>query len=148
MNHKTLLFALLAVAAFSLGCNKEETPSQQVDKVSAETKKAAEEMKHYSYSQKDEFVKEMQVQLASLNQDLDKLSAKVESSSDAVKTEAKPKLQALRDQAATLNTQLEAVKSSTESTWKDVEAGTKKAYDKVADSFQQARQWVGEKIAH
>ena len=45
------------------------------------------------------------------------LSAKIEHSSDAAKAEAKPKLQALRDQAAGLNKQLDDAKNATESTW-------------------------------
>ena len=62
----------------------------------------------------------MQGQLAALNRDLDQLAAKVESSSDTVKAEAKPKLQALRDQTAGLNKQLDEVKNATESTWDSV----------------------------
>ena len=147
MKHKTTLITILSAAAFVVGCNKEETTSQQLDKVKTETKQAAQDMKDYTYAQKDEFVKQMQSQLTALNQDLDKLSAKVESSSDAVKAEAKPKLQALRDQAAQLNKQLDEVKNATESTWDSVKTGTKKAYAAVADSFQQARQWVSDKIA-
>ena len=48
----------------------------------------------------------MKVQLAEINKDLDELSAKIEKSSDAVKAEATPKLNALREQAAKLNGQL------------------------------------------
>jgi ABC-type transporter Mla subunit MlaD len=147
MQHKAILITLLSAAAFAAGCNKEETTSQQLDKVKTETKEAAQDMKDYNYAQKAEFVTQMQSQLAALNQDLDKLSAKVESSSDAVKAEAKPKLQALRDQAGQLNKQLDDVKNATESTWDSVKAGTKKAYDAVADGFKQARQWVSDKVA-
>jgi ElaB/YqjD/DUF883 family membrane-anchored ribosome-binding protein len=89
----------------------------------------------------------MQGQLAALNRDLDQLSAKVEKSSDAVKAEAKPKLQALRDQTAHLNKQLDEVKNATESTWDSVKGGFKKAYESSKEGFQQARQWVSEKIA-
>jgi len=59
----------------------------------------------------------MRSQLVALNADLDQLSAKIEKSSDASKAEAKPKLQALRDQTAVLNKQLDGVKDATESTW-------------------------------
>ena len=31
--------------------------------------------------------------------------------------------------------------------WDDVKAGSKKAYNELADGFQKARQWVGDKIA-
>jgi len=147
MKHKQLLLSLLAVAAFALGCNKEQSTSQQLDNVKAETKQAAQDMKDYTYAQKAEFVEAMQAQLAALNRDLEQLSAKVEKSSDAIKVEAQPKLQALRDQTAQLNKQLDEAKNATESTWDSVKGGFKKAYEASKDSFQQARQWVSDKIA-
>ena len=89
----------------------------------------------------------MQTQLTALDQNLDKLSAQIDASSDAVKAEARPKLLALRDQEARLEQQLVDAGNATESTWEDVEAGTKKASDALANSFAQASQWVGEKVA-
>ena len=147
MKHKHLLIALLAVSAFAVGCNKEQTPSQQLDKVQADTKHAAQDMKDYTFAQKSAFVETMQAQLAALNRDLDQLSAKVERSSDAVKAESKPKLQALRDQMAQLNKQLDEARNATESTWDSVKGGFKKAYEASKEGSQQARQWVSDKIA-
>jgi hypothetical protein len=46
-----------------------------------------------------------------------------------------------------LNTQLDTAKSATESTWDDVKAGFKKGYSELKDGFNQARQWVSDKIA-
>jgi septal ring factor EnvC (AmiA/AmiB activator) len=106
MKNKTWVITFLSIAAFAVGCKKEQTTSQQMETVKTETKQAAQDMKDYTFAQKDEFVKTMQGQLDALNKDLDELSAKIDSSSDAVKAEAKPKLQALRDQAAQLNKQL------------------------------------------
>jgi ElaB/YqjD/DUF883 family membrane-anchored ribosome-binding protein len=147
MKNKTLVITFLSIAAFAVGCNKEQTTTQQIENVKTETKQAAQDMKDYTFAQKDEFVKTMQVQLDALNKDLDQLAAKIESSSDAVKAEAKPKLQALRDQAAQLNKQLDDAKNATESTWDSVKAGFQKAYDATKDGFNQARQWVSDKIA-
>jgi chromosome segregation ATPase len=147
MKNKTWVITLLSIAAVAVGCNKEQSTSQQMDKVQTETKQAAVDMKDYTYAQKDEFVKTMQGQLDALNKDLDQLSAKIDSSSDAVKAEAKPKLQALRDQTAQLNKHLDDVKNATESTWDSVKAGFSKAYDATKDGFNQARQWVSDKIA-
>ena len=143
MKNKTLLITLLSVATFAVGCNKEKTTKQQLEAVKAETKQAAQDMKDYTFAQKAEFVKAMQSQLDALNQNLDQLSTKIESSSDAVKAEAKPKLQALRDQAAQLNKQLDDARNATDSTWDSI----KKAYEATKDGFNQARQWVSEKIA-
>jgi hypothetical protein len=147
MKNKTLFITLLFAAVIVAGCDKEQTTSQQIDKVQTETKQAAEDMKDYTFAQKAEFVKAMQDQLTALDQDLDKLSAKIDSSSDAIKAEAKPKLQALRDQSAQLHQQLADAQNATESTWDGVKAGSKKAYDSLAKSFTEARQWLSDKIA-
>jgi len=147
MKNKILVVSLFSIAAFAMGCNKEQSVSQQIETVKTETKQAVQDMKDYTYAEKAEFVKSMQAKLTTLNQDLDKLSAKIDSSSDAVKAEAKPKLQALRDQATKLNQQLVDASNATESTWDSVKAGSQKAYDALAKSFTDARQWVSDKIA-
>lgn len=147
MKNKTLLVTFLSTAAFVVGCDKTQTTAQQMDKVQTETKQAAQDMKDYTYARKAEFVAAMQTQLTALDQDLDKLSAKIDRSSDTVKAEARPKLQALRDQAAKLNQQLADASNATESTWDSVKAGSQKAYDALAKSFTDARQWVSDKIA-
>jgi uncharacterized protein involved in exopolysaccharide biosynthesis len=147
MKHKSLVITCLSAAAILAGCNKEQTTSQQLANAQAETKQAAQDMKDYTYAQKSAFVETMHTQLAALNGDLDQLAAKVASSSDTVKAEAKPKLQALRDQMAQLNKQLDEANNATESTWDSVKGGFKKAYDSSKDGFNQARQWVSDKIA-
>ena len=145
--NKASLITFLATAAFVAGCDKPQTTAQQIDKVQTETKQVASDMKDYTFAQKAQFVAAMQTQLTTLNQDLDTLSAKIDSSSDAVKAEAKPKLQALRDQATKLNQQLADASNATESTWDNVKAGSQKAWDTLAKSFSDARQWVSDKIA-
>ena len=147
MKNKTLVITLLSIAAFAVGCKKEQTTSQQIENVKTETKQAAQDMKDFTFAQKAEFVKTMQGQLDALNKDLDELSAKIDSSSDAVKAEAEPKLQALRDQAAQLNKQLDEARNATESTWDSVKTGFQTAYEATKDGFNQARQWVSDKIA-
>lgn len=147
MKFKPSVITFLSIVAFTVGCNKEPTTSEQIDKVKTETTAAAQDMKSYTYAQKTEFVTTMQGQLDALNKDLDQLSAKIESSSETVKAEAKPKLQALRDQSAELTRQLDNVRNATESTWDSVKAASQKAFDSLKDGFQQSRQWVSDKIA-
>jgi cytochrome c556 len=155
MKHTHLLLTLLAVSAFAVGCEQSqksatenrEATAKQLDKVKTEAKEAAQDMKDYTYAQKTEFVAKMQAEMAEINRELDQLAAKIEKASDTAKAEAKPKLQALREQTDKLNQQLDKAKSATESTWDDVKAGAKKTYGDLKDSFQQARQWVSDKIA-
>jgi hypothetical protein len=130
-----------------VGCNREETASQQLDKVQEKTANAAQDMKDYTFAQKAQFVEKMRVQLTGLNRDLDQLASKIGKSSDVVKAEAKPKFQALRHQADKLKEQLDEARNATESTWDSVKSGTKKAYEALKEGFQQSRQWVSEKIA-
>lgn len=148
MNHnQRMTITLLAATILVLGCNQEPSTSQQVEKLQTETREAAQDMKDYTYAQKSEFTAKMQGELAKINTDLDQLAARIEKSSDAVKAEATPKLRALRVQADKLNKQLGAAKGATESTWDDIKAGTRKAYQELKEGFQQARHWVSEKIA-
>jgi hypothetical protein len=133
---KTLVITFLSVAAFAVSCKQSAEKSSAemnvhaaADKVETKTKEATQATKEltqakkeYAYAQKAEFVSEKQTQLAELNRDLIVLSNKVETSSDAVKTDAQPKLQALRDQSAKLNTKLDEAKGATESTWDNVKS--------------------------
>jgi len=146
MKSKPLGITFLSVVAFAVGCNQEPTTSQQIDKAKTETAVAASDMKDYAFAQKTEFVAKMQGQLDALNKDLDQLSARIESSSDAIKADAKPKLQALRDQSAQLTKQLDNARNATESTWDSVKVASEKAFDSAKDGFQQARQWLSDKI--
>jgi chromosome segregation ATPase len=147
MKNKTLILTVLSIAVIAVGCNQEKTTSERIDTLKAETKEAAQDMKDYTYAQKADFTAAMQKQLNAINADLDALSARIEKSTDAVKAEAKPKLQALRDEAAKLNAQLDSAKDATESTWDSVKAGSKKAFESFKDGVNSARQWVSDKIA-
>jgi len=149
MKNTLLAVTFFAVTAFAVGCkpSDDNSTARQLDKVKTETKADAQAMKDYAFAQKAEFVADMQVQVDALNKDLDTLSAKIEKSSDAVKAEAKPKLQALRDEAARMNKQLDDARSATESTWDSVKGSFKKGYDAMKDDFQRARQWASDKIA-
>ena len=147
MKHKLWCSALVSVAALAAGCNKEQTTSEQLEKVKTETKTAAEDMKGYTFAQKGEFVAKMEGQLDALKKDFDQLSAKIESSSEAVKVKARPELQGLRDQAAQMNKQLDNVRNATESTWESVKATSQKTFDSLKNGFQKSRQWASDKIA-
>ena len=147
MKNKILFTTLLSIVALATGCDKEQSASQQIDKVKTESKEAAQDMKDYTFAQKADFTAHMQGQLDAINADLDQLQAKIDKSSDAVKADARPKLQALRDQADQLKKQIDASSNATESTWDSVKSGTQKAYDSLKDGFNQSRQWVSDKIA-
>ena len=149
MKNRLLAITFLAVAAFAAGCkpSDDNSASNQVDKIKTETKADAQEMKDYAFAQKADFVAKMHSQVDALNKDIDALSAKIEKSSDTVKADAKPKLQALREESAKMNKQLDDARGATESTWDSVKASSQKAWDGLKDDFTQARQWASDKIA-
>ena len=156
MKYNTLPLTFLVAAAFAAGCKPaEEKPAAgnreamtaEYDKAKKETKDATQDMKAYAYAQKEEFVETMQNKLTELNRDLDQVAAKIEKATDTAKAEAKPKLQALRDQTASLKKQLDEARIADESTWDSVKSGSQKAYNDLKDGFQVARQWVSDKIA-
>lgn len=118
-----------------------------MDKAQAAAADAAEEMRDYAYEQRAEFVADMEVKLAAMNREVDELSAKIARSSDSVKAEAKPRLAALREQVAQLTRQVAAAKDATPTTWTGIKADAHKSYTAVKDGFNQARQWVSDKIA-
>jgi gas vesicle protein len=156
LKRKHIPVAFLALTAFAVGCSPSAEPAapatpeamtEQLDKAKKDTKAAAQDIQEYAFAQKAEFTAKMQGQLDDINRDLDQLAAKIEKASDTAKAEAKPKLQALRDQTAKLAKQLDAAKDTTESTWSDFKAGFRKGYGEVKEGFQNARQWVSDKIA-
>jgi len=153
MKTKRIIITFFSVAAFAVGCKPTDSqppannpPSPQLDQVKKETKEALQVTKAYAYAQKAEFVEAMKVELAALDKEIEALADKIENSSDTTKEEAKAKLQAIRAKTAELNKELDGVKDASESTWEDVKAGFKKGYDEAKDAFNQARQWLSDKI--
>lgn len=142
MNNK-LAITFFAVAAFAVGCK----PTPKVETSTKETNELAAAKKEYAYAQRTEYVTEKQKQLDEINREIETLSAKVEAASDAVKAEAKPKLQALREQATKLGQRIDELKAASEPTWESVKDGASKAYEDLKVGFNRARQWASEKIA-
>ncbi len=156
MNHLPVTIVVLALTAFAVGCKPSTEPSttqppgataQQLDRMRTATQEAAQDIKDFTYTQKTEYVAHMQNQIDAINRDLDQIEARIEKADAAARAEAQPKLQALRDQAARLTRQLDEARSATESTWDDVKVAFKDGYGELKTGFDQARQWVSEKIA-
>jgi hypothetical protein len=152
MKHfKLLIISLLAVLI--AGCGKSSSPStdtttdQQLDKLKQDTAQAAQDLKDYTYTQKDAFVQKMQVVRDELNQELTELSAKMDHASADAKTAAQPKLDALKAQIAALDVELDKAKNSTEATWADVKTGAQTALDKTTAAFEEAGQWIDKQFS-
>lgn len=138
---------LTAAAVIATGCDKKQTTSQQLDGVQAKTAEVAQNIKNYTFSQKEEFVRTERTQLTELNRDLDELAARVEKASAAVKAEAQPRIDALRSQTARLNKQLDDAANTTESSWEKFKVEVQKTHTESKEEFNKARQWLSDKIA-
>lgn len=158
MRHMILVSVLVAAAAFAVGCRSRdgksavapkqgESAAAHLDKAKAETKEAAQAMQDYAYAQKAEFVAKMKRELASIQEELDRLGAKVDRASGTAKADAKVRLEAVREKWAQTKKQLDRAESTTESTWDDVKNGFKQSYTDLKDSFDKTRQWLSDKIA-
>jgi predicted nucleic acid-binding protein len=158
MRHTNLVLTTLLAAGIAVGCASTDATSgggpsprgsaaAQVEKAKTETKKAAQAMEHYVYAQKAEFVDLMKKDLAGIQEELDRLAAKVDGSSGAAKADAQTKLQALREKWFQTKQQLEQAESATESTWDDVMASFKTSYGELKASFDSTRQWLSDEIA-
>ena len=157
MRHTIRVITFLIVAALAVGCKStdekpavgpkpSETVAAQRDKAETEVKEAAQAMQDYAYAQKAEFVDKMRKELADIQEELDRLSTKVDRSSSAAKADAKTQLDAVREKWAQAKKQLDQADSATESTWNDVKDGFKKLYGELKDSFEKTRQWLSDKI--
>ena len=138
---------LVSATVITTGCEKKRTAAEQLDRVQAKTADVAQDIKDYTYSQKDAFVANMRIQLAELNRELDELSARIVKSTAKVKADAQPRIEALRNQTARLNKQLDDATNATESNWDKFQADVRKAHDASKEDFKQARQWLSDNIA-
>jgi Skp family chaperone for outer membrane proteins len=158
MRHTLLVTAVFITGALAVGCTSKdrkpavaskpgETAAAHLDRAKAETKEAAQAMRDYAYAEKTEFADKMKKELVSIQEELDRLGAKVDRASGAAKADAKVKLETVREKWAQAKKQLDQAESATESSWDDVKNGFKQSYVDLKDSFAKTRQWLSDKIA-
>lgn len=147
MKNKTRFLMMISAAIVTTSCEKKQTASEQLDEVKEKAEDVTQDIMDYTFAEKEEFVKKERILLAELNRDLDKLAAQVEESSEAVKAEAQPRIETLREKATKLNKQLDDATNTMESNWEKFKTEVKKARDASKEEFDNARQWLSEKIA-
>jgi archaellum component FlaC len=160
MKGKTMRYTILVVmfhltAAFAVGCTPgksadgptpRETAAAKLDKAKTETKEAARAMQDYAFAQKSELIDKMNKELTGIQEELDRLSTKVDNSSDTAKAEAKAKVDEVRGKYTRVKKQLDQAKNATESNWNEVKDGFKTSYGELKDSVDKTRQWLSDKI--
>ena len=158
MTHQKVLIPFLFAVALAMGCKStaqeptadtrtDETASVLLDKAKAETKEAAHAMADYAYARRAEFVASMNKDLVALQEELDRLAAKIESSGGAAKADAKTKLKTAREKFSQAKMLLAQTESATESTWNGATGGFRQSYLALRSSVDETRQWLSDKIA-
>jgi Skp family chaperone for outer membrane proteins len=158
MRHSKLVIPFLLAAALPAGCKataekspaatkQDETAALQLGKAKSATKEAAQAMEDYAYARKAEFVANMNKELVAIQEELDRLAAKIDSAGDAAKADAKTKIETMREQWSKTNKLLDQTESATESTWDKVKGDYKQSYAGLKDSIETTRQWLSDKIA-
>jgi len=155
MRHAIRNIALFSLALLTVGCTstdeasrsqQSETAAADLDQVNAESREAARAMQDYSLAQRDEFVARMREDLAGIEEELDRLSTKVDEAGAGAKTDAQAKLESVREKWARTKNQLDQVESAAEATWDSAKSSFRESYDDLQDSFDESRQWVSDKI--
>jgi peptidoglycan hydrolase CwlO-like protein len=151
-----ILFSTLLATGLTAACASADSASGQKqagtapahgDSAKAEVKDAGHAWGDYAYAQKDKFVDEMKKEMATIHQDMDRLSAKVDKSTGTAKVDAKAKLDAVREKWAHAKKHLDRAEAATESDWGIVKGDFEKSYSEMKDSFDNTRQWLSDKIA-
>ncbi len=149
---------LFAVAVFSMtlavGCkpaahrtSDEDITGQQIARTEAAVVDARHNLDAYTYDQKAQFIAAMEADMAAINRSINELSVRIERSAADVKAAANPRLNELRNQASLLEARINEVKGSTATTWDTVKANTRETYDNLINNFDDARQWMSDKLA-
>lgn len=158
MRHMANVASFLAAAALVAGCTQTngklppapkqgEAVAVQLEKGRGEPVDAAQSVKEYAYAEKAIFVDKMRRELVTIQEELDRLSAKIDKAGGSTKADAKVKLGKVREQWARVKGQLDQAEGATESTWDDVKSGFSNAYSDLQASVTASRQWLSDKIA-
>jgi archaellum component FlaC len=162
MKPKQIAMTMIFVTAFTAGCSPGErkpvptvastnTTSENAppsfEQVKKEAGEAAQATKDYAYVQKSEFVAKMHEELATLNQEIERISAQAASATENLREEAAEKVKALREKAAALSQRLDDSTNTGESAWDTVKTGFKQAHEDLKQTVKSAGDWFREKTA-
>jgi hypothetical protein len=147
---------LLATAlAASCGMTDERTEvepelsgaaEEQLDDAKVATQEAARAMRGYAFAQRMDFANERRTEMAEIQKELERLLVKADGANDAMKADAKAKLDAARAKWSEAKRQLDLAESATESNWDDVQNGFNKSYGELQAAFDEARQRLSDEI--
>jgi paraquat-inducible protein B len=149
----TLILTLLSVGCPTAteeptgGAKPAETAASKLEDAKRESAEAGRAVRDYAYAERAEFIAEMNKELATIEAEMDRLTAKVESSEGEVKADAKLKLDGVRQKWAEAKKRLDDVEKATADDWDEVKRDVERSHGELKKAFDDTRQWLSEEIA-
>jgi hypothetical protein len=154
------IIAFTVVTAFAAGCNQtqsriETVPEKHDDlppdpepvgQLGQQVKDTAPATRDYAYSERTQYFEMMEGNLAQIRQDLEGLLKRAQRAGSDVKAEAKPKVEALQNDADRVDAELNQVKNATALTWDDIKASIDKSELNLEESLGLTYLWLNERI--
>lgn len=100
----------------------------------------------YDYSKKADYITQMNTELAKNREELERLTEKVANATGEAKVDAAAKLAAVRTKLTLTKTKLEQAEQSTEEQWVEMKKSFRASYEDMTKSFDEARQWIRDKL--
>jgi len=158
MKHTIRMIGFLVVGILATSCHtpadegakaqsdKPGTAATQREKAMTATKEAALSVQDYTYAQKGEFIDTAKQELADIRAEIERLRAVIGRSSGAARADAEAKLEVVSDKWDAAKAQLDSAEAATEASWEDVQNHYRTARSNLKSSFDDAREWLSERI--
>jgi hypothetical protein len=149
----TLILTLLSVGCPTAkeepaaGTKPAEGAASKLEDAKRESAEAGKAIRDYAYAERAEFIAEMKKELATIEAEMDRLSAKVESSEGEVKADAKVKLEGVRQKWAEAKKRLDDAEKASEDDWDEVKRDVERSHGELKKAFDDTRQWLSDEIA-
>jgi hypothetical protein len=107
--------------------------------ISKEARETIEATAQYTAQQKEAFLRKAQEELESIQQQVVALQGKTDKASASARTELQKSIHELEAKKAAAGTQLDELKSATDSKWSEMKAGVHTAMEEMNQSYQRLR---------
>lgn len=158
MKQRIRIIGFLVVGVLATSCNKptdEDSKAQldrpgtaatQREKAMTATKEAAQSVQVYAYAERDEFIDAANRELSDIQAEMERLHRVIARSSGTARADAEAKLELVSDRWAAAKAQVDRAEAATEDGWEDVQIRYRTARSDLKSSFDDARQWLSERI--
>ena len=138
------VYGLLLALIFGIACTtKRDKNSASEQKVKDETREALDAARAYAAQKKEEYQRQMEVELDSLSREIEQLKAKAEKAGAKTRAEVKEQIAELEKQKEVVNQKLRELRSHGVEAWEGLKAEIdsaiaelKKLYERIASRFK------------